>query len=362
MSGMEAVPDRRLLLTGCAATLLAFSIPGIAAPSPQWQLFRETFIEGSGRVMDPENGGVSHSEGQGYGLIMAAAFNDRSTFDAIWAWTRRHLGRRDDGLFSWQWLPPSAPPSVPDHNNASDGDLLIAWGLCRGARQWQDGPLLVQAKALAGTILNRLLRPWGDRVLLIPGMDGFDKPEGLILNPSYWVYPALRDLADILPDDRWAALRRGGHALLDLCRFGLYALPADWVSFAPARLGGQHPDFGQPTPAPGFPARFGYDAIRIPLYLAWDGARGRELAAPMLDFWMNAGSRMPATLDLATGLPGPDPASAGLLAVAAVSARLLGRQPAAALPPLPVNDSYYSSALYLLALVALADTLGLPPN
>jgi endoglucanase len=346
-------PDRRLLLLGCVASLLASSLPACAAPRQQWQLFQQNFMDGSGRIRDPENGGASHSEGQGYGLIMAAAFQDRPTFEAIWNWTRQNLGRRDDGLFAWHWLPPPADPATLDPNNASDGDLLIAWGLARGARQWQDEQLSAQARSLAGTILDRLLRPWGELALLIPGMAGFDKPEGLILNPSYWVYPAFRDLAVILPDARWAALRRGGHALLELCRFGIYALPADWVAFAPERLGGPHPDFGQPTPAPGFPALFGYDAIRIALYLAWDGAESLELAGPMLDFWLKSAGRVPATLDLATGQPGPHPASAGLLAVADVSARLFGHPSAVLPPPRSAHDSYYSSALFLLSQIAL---------
>ena len=58
-------------------------------------------------------------------------------------------------------------------------------------------------------------------------------------------------------------------------RFGASDLPTDWVSL-------RHE---QPAPAKGFSPTFGYNAIRIPLYIAWstmgqNDALGRFVFAP----------------------------------------------------------------------------------
>ncbi|WP_306812602.1 glycosyl hydrolase family 8 [Sphingobium sp. CFD-2] len=42
-----------------------------------WSTFKSAFLLRSGRIVDNGNGGVSHSEGQGYGLWLALCANDR---------------------------------------------------------------------------------------------------------------------------------------------------------------------------------------------------------------------------------------------------------------------------------------------
>ena len=36
-----------------------------------WAAYRDRFVLADGRVVDDGNGGISHSEGQGYGLLLA---------------------------------------------------------------------------------------------------------------------------------------------------------------------------------------------------------------------------------------------------------------------------------------------------
>lgn len=45
-----------------------------------WGDFKQQFVSSDGRVIDSTNKGISHSEGQGYGLLFAVYFNDRETF------------------------------------------------------------------------------------------------------------------------------------------------------------------------------------------------------------------------------------------------------------------------------------------
>src|ERR1700683_2892550 len=73
--------------------------------SDEWSKYRDRFITDDGRVRDPGNGEVSHTEGQGSAMLFAQAFDDRATFDRVWQWTARQLRRPDSALFAWRWDP-----------------------------------------------------------------------------------------------------------------------------------------------------------------------------------------------------------------------------------------------------------------
>lgn len=100
-----------------------------------WSTYKSSFITRNGRVIDNANKHISHSEGQGYGMLIAEYFGDQKTFRKLWSWTQKHLSRDQDPLFSWKWQ--SKTPNVPDKNNASDGDILIAWALLRASKRYQ---------------------------------------------------------------------------------------------------------------------------------------------------------------------------------------------------------------------------------
>ena len=98
---------RRSLLAGCFTLAMQRSS---AEPVGNWQLFRTRCITADGRVIDAENGGVSHSEGQGWGMLFAVAFDDRRTFDRILNWTAGNLRRPRDALHAWRYDPTKTPP------------------------------------------------------------------------------------------------------------------------------------------------------------------------------------------------------------------------------------------------------------
>src|SRR5476649_908231 len=97
-----------------------------------WQAYKSRFVTPAGRVVDTANKNISHSEGQGYAMLLAVAAGDRATFNLVWDWTRANLMVRDDSLLAWRWQPDERP-AVADINNATDGDLLVAWALTEAA-------------------------------------------------------------------------------------------------------------------------------------------------------------------------------------------------------------------------------------
>jgi endoglucanase len=115
------------MMVGCAQ----------ATASDGWSTFKGRFMTEDGRIQDTGNNNVSHTEGQGYAMLMAVWYNDRGSFDSLWRWTQQHLKNPQNGLFYWKYNPAAADP-VMDKNNASDGDVLIAWALLKAGQKWQD--------------------------------------------------------------------------------------------------------------------------------------------------------------------------------------------------------------------------------
>lgn len=326
----------------CISLVALAMLPGWnpAPPPDDWGRYRARFVAAEGRVVDTGNGGVSHSEGQGFGLLLAEAHGDRETFDRLWAWTKANLRTRGDRLFAWKWVPGQG---VTDANNATDGDLLIAWALLRGSTRWKAPELRDEALAIGETLLSRLQRTRGGWSYLLPGAAGFEHADGDVVNPSYMIFPAYDALGAATKRPEWKRLADSGLALTERARFGRHALPPDWL-----KLGDRL------EPAPGWPARFGFDAVRVPLYLM-AGERPAKALAPYQAYWRAVGR--PAWVSLDDGAVAPFSASPGVKAIA--EAALAYPQRPAAAPPLDDTSDYYSASLLLLSRAWL-ETRGRP--
>lgn len=335
-------------------TLLAFAAVA-AAPDPahaahaawpvllaeEWAAFRRRFLMAEGRVLDTGRGGVSHSEGQSYAMLLAGAAGDRASFDAAWGWARRHLARPRDHLLSWRWVPGGG---VTDRNNATDGDLVAAWALLRAHRLWGEAAHLAAARAIATDILNHCTIRFADGTWLLPGAFGFRHPDRVVLNLSYYAWAAMEALEAAVPDPRWAALRKDGLDLLGRARFGRWRLTPDWVEISRE---------GALQPAREWPARSSADAVRVPLHLAWAGLRP-DLLKAFQTAW-SAGAA--GWVDLSAGAPAPQAAGAGAAAIARLVRARLGRALPGSWPPAPHQGTqYYDAALSLLALLAMMES------
>jgi endoglucanase len=322
-------------------------------PQAQYAAFRKRFINADGRVVDSGNQGVSHSEGQGYAMLFAETFDDRETFERVFGWTRQNL-RRPDGLYAWRWRPGIRTP-VEDPNNATDGDIYIAYALLRGAERWGQPEWRREAQGIGQAILTKLVVEVGGRTLLLPGAFGFDHPDRVVVNPSYYAFPALFALSRAVPDRAWNRLMADGAQLLRQARFGRWSLPADWVEIQ--RGQGVVASAGPLRPAQGWPPRFGYDAARVPLHLAWAGMSDEPAVRAPASFWNQPGLEVrPAWTDLRTGQVAPFVAPPGIQAIAEVTTAAGWQRPiAGTLPGITETTDYYSSALSLLARIALAE-------
>jgi len=327
--------DRRGFGFGLLVALTAACAPGrqskAMVDTGDWETFKARFLDPSGRIVDPQNGGISHSEGQSYGLVLALAAGDRSAFELIAGWTDDTLLRSDVALHAWKY-DPSSPDHVPDRNNATDGDILIAWALQRAAQRWGVAEWRTRSAAIRAAIRQRLVIDRFGMKLLLPGLEGFQQNGRVIVNPSYFIWPAFRSFAQWDGPSQWQALADYATTIVSGARFGQYGLPADWVEVSGP---------GQYALAPGHDPRFGFDAIRVPLY-AMAGNRA-SLAQPVANFWRQClaqGQPIPAWIDLNTGERSPYAISNG---GAAIAAKLIGTR-----PPLGLAQEYFGAALQML--------------
>jgi endoglucanase len=328
---------------------VARAAASFAQDDPDWLSFKSRFLLADGRVIDTGNGDVSHSEGQSYGMLFSVAFGDEAAFDLISGWTAQNLSRSSDALHIWRYLPDQRD-HTPDHNNATDGDLVIAMALNRAAQLWGRPDRAQAAAAIARDIRTLLIANAGSRLVLLPALAGFTQRSATIVNLSYYNFVALRELSAIDVSPLWPLLALDGMSLLQAARFGRWQLPPDWLS-VPL-------NDGPVAVASGWPPLCSYDAIRVPLNLAWAQALTPAITQSFGNFWMTAASYQPAWANLETDLVSPYAASGGLVAVRSIT---MSEEPQMELPALPSVQQcadYYSASLTLLSRIAWAESHG----
>ena len=301
---------RRWLVAAIAALALGVSIAPARAEDSNWALYKSRFIDADGRLFDDSADNVSHSEGQGYALVLAAFNDDHDTFARLWSWTLANLEIRGDHLAAWRWRPDDQPHAL-DKNNATDGDLLIAWGLAEAGRRWRMPGYGAQARQIALALGRKAVFPSSFGPTLRPGAVGFgsdDTIDGPLVNLSYWVFPAIDELAEIAPEVDWAGVRAGGLALFDAAKFGPAHLPTDWLSLREGV-----------APAKDRTHVFGYELVRAPLYLAWGPPEAKPRLAALMRSWLDASAGEPSLIDVNTGKPTQSFSDEGYLAIAALA-------------------------------------------
>jgi endoglucanase len=336
---------RRMFLTGLSAvhtTARSLAAPGHVADG--WRTFKSRFLAQDGRIVDNGNGDVSHSEGQGWGLLFSVAAEDQASFDLILRWTKRALRRPNDALHAWRYVP-AGGPSVPDPNNAVDGDMFIATALIRAGRLWRRPDHISAGAAIGRDILRLLVRQVGPFTVLLPGVSGFETAEAVTVNPSYYAFPMMAEIGGIVPSQKWRRLQSDGQSLIDRGRFGHWALPPDWL-----RIGKVD---GALSLAPAWQPRFSFDAIRVPLWWTWQGLPLGPGIQSIDSFWSESSSQtVPAWVDLDTGAVAPYAATAGTQAIMRLVRLAFGGAQKTTAYEVADAKNYYDAALILLAGIA----------
>jgi endoglucanase len=336
---------RLITIIGIFAGLTA--VGSSIAGDISWQTYQQHFLTSDGRVIDHIQQATSHSEGQGYGLLLAVGQRDRERFDRILQWTEANLQVRKDALSAWSWgRRRNGTWAIIDYNNATDGDLLIALALLQAHEAWRHDPYRQKALKIITDIRTKLAWEQDGYLLLAPAYYGFDKDSHLVVNSGYAVLPAFEKFAAVEERQFWQRVAKDSLRLLGKNRFARWRLPADWMTLK---------DGAVAVDANRSPY-FGYEAIRVPLYLLWAGEKNAlQVFSNYLVFTDKLGY-LPDRINLIDGSISADEAPAGFYAIFAGCAEVVGQKKlaqkfrekaAARIKTEPKN--YFSHTLYLLS-------------
>lgn len=342
-----------MLATGLATPAPAKAVAGEPRPlvgtlgqQGLWASYRERFIEPSGRVVDNANKNVSHSEGQGFAMVMAVAANDKATFVRLWKFAKSALQVRDDKLFAWRWKPGLAEP-VADKNNATDGDILIAWALLEAAAAGFGDHYASSGKAILKDLAPLIRNHQRLGPFLRPGAHGFsaaDHKGSEIINLSYWVFPALERLGHLTGESRWTRLAEAGTNYLRHASANRAGLPPDWSRLSPIKA--------SVTVSRQFGTDYSYNAIRVPLYLAWSDQGSAATLRPFAERWVGRKGGL-SRINVMTNRTSGQFKDHGYQAVAAlVSCSLEGRKFPHGLKH-ELDKLYYPASLQILSIIAI---------
>ncbi len=264
--------------------------------------FLDDYLEADGRVVRRDEGGDVVSEGQAYGMLIAAALGDEDRFRLMWDWTRTNL-RRPDGLLSWRW----ADGQVRDGNSAADADLDAARSLLVAGQRFDapdldhDGQKLGEAILAAETAPVGAASPppadvvpagrWmaGTGLITVAGNWASAPPHAV--DPGYFSPRAEQVLMQASADPRWADISRT-QRVLSWQLIGAGTLPPDWASVD---------DVGHAVPT-GSPAgggvQFGLDAARLPIRFAESCDREDRAVAASLRPLLTGADDIPAVRNL----------------------------------------------------------------
>lgn len=331
------------------AFLLLVSLSGYCYSQEQspWEQYKSHFISGDGRIIDYYQDQASHSEGQGYGMLLAVMHDDRALFDKVWTWTKNNLRVRSDNLLAWKWgKRPNGQWQVLDYNNATDGDILVAFALIEAQKKWRDDAYKSEALKIIADIRKELAFEWRGNTLLLPGYYGFETGKGSVANPSYYIFPAYRAFAGVDEKSFWDKVYKGSKTVISEAVFTELRLPADWLILDDS---GYSVDSQRSE-------NFGYEAIRIPLYASLEEKpEVPEGVRRVLGLYEKTGY-IPLWINLINGGFSLKPAPAGFYAVYARAAGIAGEKTAseklfteARAKLQEEKDDYYSHSLYLLA-------------
>lgn len=260
-----------------------------AAPADQAEVAGRRFLVDhleDGRIVRHDQGGDSVSEGQAYGMLIAAGIGDHDAFREIWTWTRDNL-QRADGLLAWRWDDGAVVDAMP----AADADLDAAHALAVAAERFGAPDLRAEAVRMAQAILDHEVVDGAHGPVLVAGPWAVDDRW---VNPSYASPAAFAAISELSGDPAWAELDDAGRRVV-----GGSAtqsdLPPDWAVLTPTAI--------EPRGNPGGgDVQHGYDAGRTSIRWAIDcDPAGRSLAAAMADEYAAASGddgRPPAVLAL----------------------------------------------------------------
>ncbi len=217
-----------------------------------YQNWKAKFFDGT-KIIRPENGNDTVSEGIGYGMLMGVFMNDQPMFDTLWSYAKSH----NDGRGLMTWCIPGGANSCSGGNSATDGDEDMAYALLMASKQW---PSKASYASDATSLINAIMQYEVEvsSNVLKPG-DAFGGAGEM--NPSYLAPSYYRAFAKATGNSKWMDVLTASYGIISKAS-GQYGLVPNWASSSGSGVAGPVSDGSGPN--------FGYDACRTPFRVAID--------------------------------------------------------------------------------------------
>jgi len=231
----------------------------------EWESWKKHRLRdcNDGTACVPRDEGDCISEGIGYGMLLASAFDDRSLFDKFWAYYKKHR-IQSNGLMTWKT---NACGSDAASGTATDGDIDTAFALLQAACKW-GGTYESDATTLINSIKTNEVTTCNGKLVLRAGAGygGCDKT-----NPSYFAPGYYKVFASVTNDSSWTTLANDSYSLLSTVQGKMNGLVPNWTD-----QNGNIPSGDDGT--------YGPDASRTPWRIATDYVwNGEQKAVAFLD-------------------------------------------------------------------------------
>ena len=238
--------------------LLCLSLFASSDTERIWEKFKEQFIQQDGRIIDPYNGSITHTESIGYTLYFSYMMNDKKTFQKIFLWSQKNIKKNNFGLPGWKWGENKIKKCwcTLDVTSASDANLWIVYSLYLMYEKTAYKPYKIEADKMLSSIKKYQILSIENNHFLLPWEKNLLQYTGLKLNPSYLLFEIFEYLANYDQDKVWTKLIKSSILLLKQARFSSLELNPNWVIYNKTTKNYLLPKNNK---------YFGYDAIRIPL-------------------------------------------------------------------------------------------------
>jgi len=226
-----------------------------------WVKYKKNFISPFGRVIDRFNKNVTHTESIGYGMFFAVSYNDQKTFDKIRDWLHLNMKLNEANLYGWKWGKKNDGSwGMLDPNNATDGDMWIAYSLLLAYEKWELEIYLKEAKSLIEAIKKHTIKKVNGKLILLPAKFGFVKKDYIKLNPSYTILFIFDKFAIYDHDKIWKTLVLDSIDMFQNSAIGNLKIHPDWIKLDTNKM--KYTYFANES-------IFGFDSIRTPLFLVY---------------------------------------------------------------------------------------------
>jgi endo-1,4-beta-D-glucanase Y len=291
---------------------------------PAYNLWKKTFASG-GKVIRPENGNDTVSEGIAYAMMISVAMNDQTLFDSMYSYWKGHIA--SGTLMTW-CIPAGGASCTASGGSATDADEDAAYALLRAGTAW-GGSYKADAMTMIADIWSKDI----DATTKLPkGGSNYQSPTGSgglqITNASYFApsfYTAFKAAGD---GNDWASVNTAVYKAINSISGSNGLIPA-WcgssctVAADNGAAGGTDMDYQ-------------YDSHRIPMRIGMDycfngTADAKSYTTKNTAFFVGAAANgIGYVLDMYTPsggtVSGTAPNSASILGTAAVGAMASGNQ------------------------------------